>query len=58
MKSFFYSVKSEAKKVVWPTWHDTKAAVLIIVAVVLLSMVLFALIDSISYSVVRTMIGM
>lgn len=50
---FLREVKSEMKKVVWPTWSQTVHNTLIVIAVIIMVGIFLAIIDTIFGGVVR-----
>lgn len=53
---FFREVKSEMKKVVWPTWSQTVNNTVIVIAVIIIVGVFLAIVDTLFGGVVRGVI--
>ena len=53
MAKFFKEVKSEMKKVVWPTWSQTLRNTMIVIAVIIMVGVFLAIVDTIFGGIVR-----
>ena len=55
---FIRQVRSEASKVVWPTWSDTvRTAIMVLIMTALLALFFFA-VDSFFSTIVRWLLGL
>ena len=53
MIKFFKEVKSEMKKVVWPSWSQTVRNTMIVIAVIIMVGIFLAIVDTVFGGVVR-----
>ena len=52
-RAFFKDAKTEARKVVWPTRHETRQTTLIVIGVTIIASLFFWAVDSIIVTVIN-----
>ncbi len=57
MKKWFRGMKSELKKVVWPTWSQVVNNTLVVIVVSVIFAVIIGLIDYAAYWGIKTLLG-